>query len=151
MRHSQGFSLIEVVVASAIAVILAGITFTAFINVNRQQALDKTRVMVIGILEQARSNSISSKNSQYFGVHVATSTLTLFEGTAYNSASATNTVFYLSSFVGLSSISLNGGGNDIIFGRLTGTTSNYGTIIYSLSTDSTQNKTVTVQPTGIIE
>lgn len=151
MNSTRGFTVIEVLIVIAITGILATITFTTFTNVYRTHALDKTRTTAISILEQARSNSMASKNSQRFGVHFATTTITLFQGNSYTAGSSTNSVFTVSPYVLLSDIDLNGGGNEVVFGRLIGTTTHYGTLTYTLSTDTSKTKTITVYATGIIE
>jgi hypothetical protein len=47
-------------------------------------------------------------------------------------------------------INLAGGGSDIVFSRITGDTANNGTIVIQLTSDSSKQKTISINSLGII-
>ena len=55
----------------------------------------------------------------------------------------------LSSLVEISNISLNGGGAGIVFQKLTGKTSSYGSLRVRLKSDNNKYKIISVKSTGI--
>lgn len=141
----------EALIVFSVSALLCVLTFTTFSDVYKSHALDKTRITAVSLLEQARSNSMASRDSLQYGVHFASSTITIFEGSVYAASATSNNVFYMSPFVELSTSTINGGGQDIVFGRLTGTTSDSGSLTFSLSSNASTTKSVIVHPTGIIE
>jgi prepilin-type N-terminal cleavage/methylation domain-containing protein len=147
----KGFSLIETLGVLAIILVLTTVTIQAFIDTQRTHALDKAALTAMSVLEQARAKSVGSYLSSRYGVYFATSTITTFNGATYNPNDSTNNVQELSSYVQMQSLSLNGGGNTVVFGRVTGTTTSYGTVTYALNSSSTQQKTIRIHQTGIIE
>ena len=71
----------------------------------------------------------------------------------FNNNDATNNVITLDSNITIPAsggINLNGAGSDVIFTRLTGDTTAYGTIIVRLASDATSQKTITINQTGSI-
>lgn len=147
----SGMTMIELLVALGILSFLFMMTTKTFQTANSGEALDTNALKVSAELNEARSLTLSSKNADQFGVHFATSSITLFEGTSFVSGSATNTVSTLNPLVQISSITLSGGGSDVIFQRLTGKTSQSGTITLSLIGSPSSTKTITIYATGIVQ
>jgi hypothetical protein len=85
------------------------------------------------------------------GVKVSSTTATLFEGITYTAGTATNQIVTFDSRVTLASMSINGGGDTIVFDKVTGSTNNYGTIRFYITNASTSSSTVTIGETGIIQ
>ncbi len=149
-NKKSGFTLIEILVVLAIVGLISIFIFTSLNNYKKFQALDKDKETIVQILRQARSQTLSSRNASQYGAHIASSTVTLFTGTTYSSSSASNQVFLLQASDNIMTISLNGGGSDVVFTRLTGETNQYGTITISSPTTS-KTKTVTIYKTGLVE
>jgi prepilin-type N-terminal cleavage/methylation domain-containing protein len=146
-----GFSVIEMLIVMALTVIAATFAYSIFFETNRLQALDKDTVKIISLLERARSLTLSSKGDAQYGVHFESSRAVLFKGLAYSSSDSGNLPENLTSLSNISLWTLQGFGDNIIFDRLTGKTSQYGTIEISLVSDSAVKKTITVHSTGLIE
>ncbi|MBI2100190.1 MAG: prepilin-type N-terminal cleavage/methylation domain-containing protein [Candidatus Vogelbacteria bacterium] len=144
-----GFSLIEVLIVGAILVIILKIVFNPFTAFRNQQALKGAVEEVLSTLQQARGQTIASTGDSQYGVHLAGTQVVLFTGSVYNAGSATNYVTTLSSLVNLGNISLAGGGSDIIFQRLTGATSQTGSLVISLKSDASQTKTISINSNGV--
>ncbi len=149
-NKNNAFTAIEILVSVSIIIVLAAIVLSAFINFKFTKSLDRDTELVVEVLRQARNQTLASQNAYAYGVHFETTSIVLFTGTSYDPASSTNKTYSLNSADTILSKSLAGGGSDVIFDRLTGETSENGTI--TLSSQSAPNtKTVTIYKTGIIE
>ena len=147
----KGFSLIEIVIVIAIFVVLFALTLTAFSRFNSNQALNRSVSEVTSVLNEARALTLASFDNTVYGVHLLSDSTTLFKGQTFSPSDPDNKITTISSKVSISNIVLSGGGNDIIFQRLTGKTDQDGTMTLSLVSDSSKSKTITVEVSGIIE
>ncbi len=138
-------------VVLAVLLVLAGISLGSLINTNDKQALDKSTLAVTALLEQARGSTLASKNDSEYGVHFDADKAVMFKGTTYSSSNSSNISAPINYRVQISGVSLSGGGNEVIFQRLTGGTIYTGTITLSLVASSTQTKTITIYGTGVID
>lgn len=149
MKRFQGLSLIELIIVVAILGLLSAIVAVSFHTFQRQQVQKSTVDTIISMLDSARAHTLSARNLSQFGVHFSSTEVVSFEGANYIAGTAGNFTYTLDARATLGSISLNGGGTDVVFSRLTGDTNNYGTlnvIIEGLS----PNKTITISGTGIV-
>ncbi len=149
-NYYKGVTLIELLIVISAMGILTTILVSSFSLFNKNQALSKDTELIIETLEQARSQTLSSQNGSQYGVHFDTSKITLFTGNAYTVGVSTNQEASLATFNNIVSVSLSGGGNDVVFNRLSGETNQNGTIVVGSPTSS-QTKTITIYKTGIIE
>ena len=150
---TEGISIIEILVVISIIVILAIIILPNLSRFRNERTLSNTTQDIISLLNKARSDTISSFNSNSYGVHFETDKIVYFAGTTYNSSDSNNSIINLDSSVTIpvsGGINLNGGGGDVIFTRLTGDTAGYGTIVVRLSSDATRQITITINKTGAI-
>ncbi len=149
MKKTAGLSLIELVITVALIGALSAIVAVSFHQFQRQQIQKSTVDTIISMLDSARANTLSARNLSQFGVHFSSSAVVSFEGGSYVSGAAGNATYTLDTRATLGSISLNGGGTDVIFSRLTGDTNNYGTLNV-IVTGLSPNKTLTISGTGIV-
>ncbi len=147
----RGIGVLELMIVIAIITFLVVITFSSFFTLNRRETLKGEAFQVLSVISRARSLTLSSKNDTQYGVHLEPTQVVLFSGATYYSWNSTNQVILLSPEVNIATTTLNGGGSDIVFSRLSGVTSSYGTTTISLVASSTQSKTIVVYPTGIAE
>ena len=145
----RGVTLMEVLMVIGIIATLSVLSFVAFRNLNSTRALEGEAGRVAGELQKARALTLSSKNQAQFGLHVQASQVTLFQGVVFVAGSSTNTVTGLNPLITISSISLAGGGSDVVFNRLSGKTAENGTI--TLSRTGGASKTITIYSTGLVE
>lgn len=150
-RKNKGITVAEILVVVAVIVVILSISFSSFIDLKKAEGADKAALLAVSILDQARSLTLASKTSSEYGVHFASSTITLFTGVTYFALDPSNQVNTLSSVMQTSAVNLTTGGFDIIFDRLTGGTSNSGIVVFSLRADATVTKTVTMYKTGIAQ
>lgn len=95
-------------------------------------------------LREAQNNASSGKDGGAFGVHFDTGSYVLFEGTSYDPLASTNFEIVLPTVLTISSVSLQGGGKELIFDSPLGTTDQYGTFVLNSSrTDQTLLFTIT--------
>ena len=146
----KGFTLLELSIVLAILTVLLVIVLSTFISFRKNQALQNDTDTIVEVLSQARSQTLLSQNSSQYGVHLTSSKATLFVGTVYDSSSSSNKDFNLTPTDTIVTISLTGGGVDVIFDKLSGQTSQSGTIVIS-SPSTSRIKTVTIYKTGIVE
>ncbi len=146
-----GFTLVEILVVIGIIFLLSIITFSSFSNLNKKELLDKESLKVLSIIQDARSLTLSSKNSSQYGVYFEGDKVTFFAGDSYNPLNSDNLITDLSSQVIISSINLDGGGLELVFERLNGRTQQFGTVVMELVSDSSSSKTIRVFETGLSE
>ncbi len=145
----SGFTFLEIMIVIAIMALLSVIVLRTLIDFKKNQALEKDTETIVQILNQAHNQTLSSKNSSVYGVHISTGTITLFTGRIYSAGASDNENFNLSSTDTILTISLTGGGSDVIFERLSGETLDDGTIVVS-SPGLSKTKTVTIYKTGLV-
>lgn len=146
---TSGITMLELVVVIAIIIVLASLIITSFSAFRNSKVLDTGVENILSVLAKARGNTLSSKNAYQYGVHFETSQVVLFRGATYSSSDPSNEVVSLDSAVEISSITLTGGGSDVIFDRLTGKTNMDGTVIIRINSDTSKTKTITINATGI--
>jgi Tfp pilus assembly protein FimT len=146
----SGLSLAEILIALGILALITSLLLSTFVSFRKEQALDKDTELIVEILEQARSETLSSKNASQYGVHFASGQITIFTGGVYSPSDSTNQDFILNATDTIITITLTGGGSDVVFNRLTGESNQYGTVVVSSPTTG-RIRTVTIYKTGVIE
>ena len=149
---NKGFTAVEILVVISIMIVLSAIVLPSMSRFRNERTLGNTAEDIVTILNKARNDTIGSLNSYAYGVHVATNSVTYFIAPTYSSGASTNSVTSLDPNVTIPAsggINLNGGGSDVVFTRLTGDTTSYGTIVVQLTSDSTHQKTITINKTGV--
>lgn len=151
-KFTKGNSLIEIVIAMAIITIILVITVPRLNEFRTHQTLKNTASEVVNLLNEAKTSTLFSKNSTVYGVHFETNRMVFFTGATFDDSAATNKVITFDPLVTLPSgnIVLNGSGVDVVFDRLTGNTSNHGTITLELASNSSKQKIITISALGVI-
>lgn len=150
-NFKPGFGLIELLISISILGILSLIGLWYFSRANGAEALKKDAQGVVAIISEARSLALSSRNASKYGVHLEEFQTVLFEGDIYSSGDLNNRYQKFNSRVHKLNHSLNSGGDDILFSRLTGETNNFGTVKLSLINDSVSSITITINNSGVVE
>lgn len=148
-RQNFGFSIIETLAVVAIGGILVSIVLFSFSSFRNIKAIDVSADQVLSVINEARVKSVSSEDYSRFGVHFESDKVVFFKGDSYASQNPANIETELSLLAEISDISLNGGGADIVFQKLTGKTGNYGSLRIRLKSDNSKHKTISVKSTGI--
>lgn len=135
----------------AILGVLTGIITLTFSSQTNKRSVEGEALSVLAVLDQARSLAMSSKENTQYGVHFSATTKTLFVGNVYDPDSSTNQVNTAAAAAEIVDISLAGGGSTVVFDKLTGRTSNYGTIKIQSVSDNSASTTIAIYQTGLNE
>lgn len=146
---ASGFTLIEVLVSVAIVGLIATISVASFSTFEKKEALETDTGKVLALLAEARTQTLSAKDGAYFGVHFEATRAVLFKGGTYSAGSADNQAHPFDDEVTLASTTLSGGGSEVIFKRLTGATSQSGTITLASVRDAGTTRIITIAGTGV--
>lgn len=147
-KNTRGFSALELVIVIAILAALLASIVPSFMNFRRSSILNTETQELVTVINRARLLSVSSKNDQQFGVHFEAGRVVLFQGAAYSAGATTNEAHMFNSMLTLSPITINGGGAELLFEKVTGATSQNATTTL-LVVGTTASTTVVVRPTGV--
>ena len=149
-HFKKGISLVEIILIIAVSLILLVIVISGFSSLRNSQVLTSSSEEIISLINEARSKTLASERDSKYGIHFESSRVVLFKGDIFVEPSPDNKELNLSNFVEISSISLNGGVFDLVFERMTGETTQYGTITISLKSDVSKTREITIEPSGTI-
>ncbi|MEK7555795.1 MAG: GspH/FimT family pseudopilin [Patescibacteria group bacterium] len=154
MRHAQsrkGITVVELVIVIAVIGVLSLVVFSPLARFRDSQVLVSTAEQVISLLYKARTDTIASKDAAQYGVHFEVGRAVLFKGATFTEPNSNNKELALPLLVRASTISLSGGGTDIVFDRLVGTTAQSGTIVLTLRNNASSTRTIAIGQTGTVE
>jgi prepilin-type N-terminal cleavage/methylation domain-containing protein len=149
---NKGITLIEIIVAISILAIIIAITIPSLSNFRNEQILKNTTEDIVSLLNQARNQTLASKNSTNYGVHFDVGNIIFFNGGVFSDSDPNNKVITLDDAVSIpeAGVSLNGDGDDVIFNRLSGDTNQFGIIMIQLNSNASAQKTITISKTGVV-
>lgn len=148
-RMKCGITLIEILIIIAVALTILTLTTNGLITFKRTSLLNAAGETVVSVLFDARAKTLSSRDASVYGVHLASDRVISFKGAIYTSGDPANEETMLPAEMEISSFSLSGGGADLVFDRLTGATSRYGTVTLRLKSDG-RTRTISILQTGVI-
>ena len=146
--NKSGFTLIELLISIGILAIITTFGATFFSTGIGQNELVSTSWEVIDTLRRAQSSSLSGKGNSAWSVHFETNQFVLFKGVTYNVLDPDNVFFPLSTTIEVSDISLNGGGSDVFFNKVKGTTTKFGTVTL-LDTNTGETRVINISKEGV--
>ena len=152
---NSGISFIEMIMVVAILVILISIAAPVFIFFQRGLEFNNNIEETINVLKIARNKTLASEGASQYGVYFDNTSSShqyiLFKGESFalrdNSFDEINN---LSDDIEIYDINLNGG-NEIVFDRVTGNTSQPGDISLRLKKDITKTKTIYIEGSGYVK
>ena len=154
MRHAQsrkGITVVELIIVLAVAGIISLVAFSPLVRFRDNQVLVATTEQIVSLIYTARTNTSASKDAAQYGVHFESDRVVLFKGATFTEPNSNNKELALPPSIGISTISLNGGGADIVFDRLVGTTAQFGTIVLTLKSNASSTRTIAIGQTGTVE
>lgn len=147
--NKKGFTVIEFLMALSVLVIFATIIFVSISSFRNNKALLIVSEDILSLIDEARANTLSAKDDYAYGVHFESEKIVLFRGSIYSSSDQNNKTVDIDNAVEIYNISLAGGGQNVLFQRLTGKTSQNGTIMIRLKSDNLKTKTVAIEVSGV--
>lgn len=147
-KNKRGFTAIELLMGLAVIAVIFSIALGPLRSFRDSQILASDTENILSLLKEARSQTVFSKNSSQYGVHFESGRTVLFKGTAFTEPNADNKEFLLHDGLTISDWSLNGGGADTVFERLTGKTTQFGAVTVSLISNPSKVKIINIGETG---
>lgn len=151
-QNKKGITMLEILIVIAIITIISTIVVLNLSSFRNERAVRNTTEDVISLLNEARNNTISSLNSLNYAVHFDEDKATLFSGVTFDENNSDNKILDFEQSVAIPNggISLNGGGDDVIFEKITGNTDNYGTITIQVGSDASLSQVININKLGVI-
>ncbi len=154
-KINRGFTLVELLIVIAIGAIILGGSFVAYSRMAGKSYLDTRTYELIQAIRQAQLNSMVRLNDSQWGIHIDpdlggnNDNFVIFKGSTYAGRDISyDFVTDLPNNISISSVSLNGGGNDIIFSKTTGVTLQYGSI--TLTDNQSDSYMLNINSYGVV-
>ncbi len=129
MRHTRaGVTAIELLVVVSIIAVVGTAVGASLAKLKNDTQVASEAQNISAVIAEARTNASAGKNNLSWGVHFDTTDYILFRGASYNPLDTSNKTYALAGGISFGTIALNGGGSDVIFARINGGTSQYGTL-----------------------
>ncbi len=153
-RLQTGFTFIEVIIVVLILSVLVAITVSDFVFWSKRIDVDNTTQEFANILRLAQNRTLSSEGSSQYGVYLNTTTsphqYVMFKGTSYATRdTSADQIYLLQQMLEFFNINL-GGGNEIVFNKLTGASQQSGNLSIRSKLDTSQIKTVYIDSSGTV-
>lgn len=145
-----GFTLIEILIVIATLSILASAVIINFHDFQLNADLNNEAEKILNIVKLAQNKTLASEEGSSYGIHLENNLYVLFKGQVYSNSSIDNLYYELLPSVEIYEINLNGGGQDIIFNRVTGETSQSGNFKLKLKSSDSRTETISVISSGHI-
>lgn len=155
MKKNLGITLFELLLVIGILAVITAITVPVFVFFQRESDLKNSSEEVVSILRFARSKTLASEGASQYGVYfddvASPHQYTLFKGPAYNLREVSfDEIHKLPITVEFYGINL-GGGKEVVFDRLEGSTNQTGSVSLRLKDNPSKNKTIYVGGSGRID
>ena len=139
----RGFTLLEMLLSIAIIAILAGLSVPIYQSFEARNDLDIATVTAVQSLRRAQVLSEAVLNDSSWGVHIATSSVTIFKGASFTGRDSS----YDEQISSAQSVAYSGL-SDVVFSKLLGMPSATGTIMATSTTNET--RTININAKGAI-
>lgn len=151
----SGFTLLETLIVVSVVVLLISLSLVDWRYFQDRSELKNSVNEVLSLLKLAQSRTLAFEQSSQWGVYFDDSLdphrYILFKGVSYSGRDqAFDEIHNLPKRIKFSQLGLEGGGKEVVFERLDGTTKNFGTISLWLATNHSQTETVYIQSSGTI-
>jgi type II secretory pathway pseudopilin PulG len=152
IRGKKGYTLIEMMPVIVISIIIAAAAFTLQGKFMVNAYLDSDSEAVVQKLRVAQTRSMTGIENSEWGVYFdnAEDKVVLFKGSNYSTRdTAFDEETEFKSSIDLSFVSLNGGGDEVIFERVSGITTQHGSV--EISNNISEANTISISPEGTVD
>lgn len=152
MSKKAAFTLLEILITLAVMSFVVGGTFVIFSSFITNTYLEDTTQEIVHALRKANTNTAARLYDLRWGVYFDEAALrfTFFAGDSYATRSLQyDEVTNLPTSVTFGPISLNGGGKEVVFIKVVGGTTQYGSL--EVRNTNAQQHTLTINQLGQIE
>lgn len=146
----NGFTLLELVISLAVVSVVMVLAIYGFSSFRESAQIDEARFTILSVLRDARSRTLASEKNTQYGVYFEENKAILFLGDSYNAGLESNEEYILPNLSRISSINL-GGSVEVVFSRLSGFASSFGTITIESVFNPSKTKIITILSSGNIE
>ena len=140
----KGFTFIEILIVVAILLILLALALPTYRIFIRESDLNTAYEELVGNIRAAQTKTLASEGESQHGIHFENDYYVLFQGNSYDGGDPNNEIRNLPDTIAIYDISLAGGAQEIVFERITGTTSQAGTIGLWVVADQGKTRTVCI-------
>jgi prepilin-type N-terminal cleavage/methylation domain-containing protein len=149
LNANDGFTIIEVLIAIAIIGVLASLTIAYFNSFLSRNELKNESIKIVDALRRARGQSMAGQSDSQWGVHFESNKYVLFQGNTFTANDSFNEETTLAEVLTISSINLNGGGSNVVFSKINGETTQFGTT--TIQNDIGETKNIVINAYGNVE
>lgn len=144
----KGFSILEFVIVAGIVAAISTIAIASYQALVSRADLSGNAKNIISTINLARSETVTSNQANPWGVHFEADKYALFKGSVYSAVDSSTQIHTLPSSLEISDITLNGGGSEVLFTRITGQTANYGNITIRNKNQPTNLVNIAIEASG---
>lgn len=155
MLDRRGLTLVEILIVMSIAALAYGMGFAIYRTWNEKVILTNQAEELRSALIRTQQLAMTAAENSNWGLHVATTSYTMFPGSFYDENRVGNQTWFLAGVAILNPDStffngVDGWGPNVVFAKFTGQTINTGTVAMYPVTSPQIIKNVTVQASGQI-
>jgi type II secretory pathway pseudopilin PulG len=155
-KDQRGISMLEVLLVLALVAIISIMGLSSYRTWQKQILLTNTRDEIKSAFVRAQQLATAADNNASWGMHLATSSYTIFPGSFYNESDPDNRTWNLNGIEIFESYitfadGAGGYGSDAVFAKFDGNTYNTGTVNIIVSSQPSMIKSVIVQSSGQID
>jgi len=148
MRTQRGLTLVELAITTSIIITLLGFIIISLVHSQQSASLSSTEEILLVDLKQQQLKSMIGDTegrgiSDSYGIHFDLNRYILFHGTSYSSSDISNSIINLGN-----NMQFNNSNFDIIFSKLSGTTS--ATVIELQDNTSSSLKRIHLNALGVV-
>lgn len=148
--RNKGFTAVEILIVVGILGMLMAVIIPSFSQFRKASLVHTETQDIVSFINRARLSSMYSKNDLEYGIHFNSTGVVMYSTPVYDAMETTNEIRNLDSTLFFSSITMQGGGNDIVFKKVTGATDKYATTTMKFVGASATSTIFVVRPSGVV-
>lgn len=155
-KNQKGVTMLEIIIVFMVVALIVSMGFSSYRTWQRKVLLTNTRDEIKSALVRAQQLATAADNNTAWGMHLATSSYTIFPGDFYNELDPNNKTWDLNGIEIVNSYitfadGAGGYSSDVVFSKFDGDTYNTGTVSIIVSAQNDLSKNVIVQSSGQID